>query len=253
MGRGLGLGADYRAWLTAREVPSRGYTYRIKGNITGRSHVLFSTFERDLFVWIESLGKATDIREQFPLLPLSSTLEIAEGLRIKHPRESRTDRYKVFTTDLVVFERDGSKVPRVRAIAFKPSSEINKPRTIEKDRVEDVWWSAHGLTCERLTEKDLPPFATMQSLLYVHPYFHAQRTGIPPQRLAQLEETLLQLVSRMREAPLMRIASKCDECFPDLPLGSSLTAARHFVACRRWVVDHNLNPVHPADPLILKT
>ena len=48
-GRGEGFGADYKPWLTARDVPSRGRSHRVLGVTTGRVHHLLSDIERRAF------------------------------------------------------------------------------------------------------------------------------------------------------------------------------------------------------------
>ena len=77
-GRGQGTGVDYKPWLVVQDVSSRGLVHRIKGWKAERVHHLLSNLERDYFYLLEWSLSVTDIREQFPLLPLAETLEIAD-------------------------------------------------------------------------------------------------------------------------------------------------------------------------------
>lgn len=78
-GRGQGAGANYRPWLEVHDFPSRGVIHRPLGAKTGRVHHLFGNLEFMLFLIYGVLACITDLREQFPLLPLDETLEIAQS------------------------------------------------------------------------------------------------------------------------------------------------------------------------------
>jgi len=75
-GRGQGKGGNYNPWLHIQDVASQGLVTRIKGRKTGRVHHLLSKFETEYFYALEWSDVVTDIREQYPLLPLKETLEI---------------------------------------------------------------------------------------------------------------------------------------------------------------------------------
>jgi hypothetical protein len=44
-GRGQGVGADYKPWLTVRDVPSEVRSHRIFGHVTHCTHHLLSDLE----------------------------------------------------------------------------------------------------------------------------------------------------------------------------------------------------------------
>ncbi len=48
----------------------------------------------------------TDIREQYPLLPIDDTLAIADSLDIKHPIHPKTKEPVVLTTDFYISLRN---------------------------------------------------------------------------------------------------------------------------------------------------
>src|SRR4051812_7772371 len=84
IGRGSGSEADYEPWLVIQDFSSLGRVHRIKGWKHGRVHHLFSDLERNVFLHYEVPFSVTDIREQFPLLPIEETVEIAREIGVKH-------------------------------------------------------------------------------------------------------------------------------------------------------------------------
>lgn len=100
-GKGQGRGAAYAPWLTVQDVPSQGLATRIRGHKTQRVHHLLSKLETDYFCLLEFAPTVTDIREQFPLLPLEETLAIAQSCDIRHPTDPKTQAPVVMTTDFV--------------------------------------------------------------------------------------------------------------------------------------------------------
>lgn len=89
-GRGQGRGADYKPWLFIQDVPSRGQVKRIKGTKSQREHHFMSLLEASYFYVLDWSPIVLDIREQYPLLPLEETLEIAEECNVKHPIDPST-------------------------------------------------------------------------------------------------------------------------------------------------------------------
>src|SRR4051812_20821159 len=82
-GRGQGVGLNYLPWHEVQDFPSRGVIHRPFGLKTGRVHHLFSDLEFTVFLIYDLLTRIIDIREQFPLLPLEETLEIAKKIKVK--------------------------------------------------------------------------------------------------------------------------------------------------------------------------
>src|SRR5437868_15246520 len=97
-GRGQGKGAHYKPWLTIQDVPSLGLATRILGWKTGRVHHLLSKLELTDFYTQDWAKRVIDIREQYPLLPLSETLAIAQACGIRYPTVPGTKQPVVLTT-----------------------------------------------------------------------------------------------------------------------------------------------------------
>lgn len=249
-GRGRGEGATYLPWLTVREVPSHGRSHRGKGKKSGREHTFFSDHEWRLFHILDASDAVLDLREQFPLLPLETTLTVAERLGVKHPREKGEP--KVMTSDLLVTERDPRGGSPLRwACQVKESDDLEDDRTVEVLEIERLYWQTLNIERRLVTERQIP-VPVFKSLEYLHEFFWPERGGVAPERMARIARTLESMLRTNPSAPrpLASVADACDDRLGCAP-GDSLSVARHFLATKRWRVDHSRHPVHPERPLVL--
>lgn len=138
-GFGQGRGCDYKPWLVVRDVPSLGVSSRVKGWTTDRVHELFSQLELRYFYLLDWSVSVTDIREQYPLLPLEETKEIAQELNIRHPANPRTKDPIVMTTDFVVTVCQPIGVTE-QARTVKPKEKLSSVRVLEKLEIERRYW-----------------------------------------------------------------------------------------------------------------
>jgi hypothetical protein len=153
-GRGQGIGIDYKPWLTIQDVPSRGRCQRLRGNKIPRQHELLSDQESNYFYIVEFADSITDIREQFPLLPIEQTLAIAEKLNIEHPRDPKTGEYVVMTTDfLLTISSDGAN--KLAARTIKSVDELDNKRQIEKFEIERRYWEIKDIDWRIVSEKEI--------------------------------------------------------------------------------------------------
>src|SRR5690554_6517583 len=83
-GRGSGQHANYKPWLTVRDLPSLGRVHRVFGLKSKRTHHLLSDLELSVFLMLEWHSEVTQIREQFPL-ERDITRRLAHDAGIKHP------------------------------------------------------------------------------------------------------------------------------------------------------------------------
>lgn len=244
-GRGKGVGADYNPWLHVQDVASDGRAWRIKGWKTGRDHHLFSNHERNLFLIFDWSRIVVDIREQFPL-PLDITREIAKQTGIRYP----TDREKnpvVLTTDfLVTLSTPTGNIDEART--FKPSSQLQAQRVIEKLEIERIYWQQENIDWGIITEREIPE-TLVKNIAYIHSHYDiSDRLSLPQNELYDISETLTSIVAQ-NDMPLRVAARVCDEQL-GLQRGDSLTVARHLLATRQWCVDMNI-PIEPGKPLTL--
>ena len=153
-GRGAGAGVTYLPWLTVQDVPSKGRSHRFVGRVTGRKHHLLSDLELRALLIYDWSDAVTDIREQFPL-DRDDTRRIASTMGVAHPIDGRSKVDLVMTTDIVIdFATPEGVVTVARAV--KPSSELEKARTLEKLEIERRYWAERGIDWGIVTERELP-------------------------------------------------------------------------------------------------
>ncbi|MEQ9668312.1 TnsA endonuclease C-terminal domain-containing protein [Coleofasciculus sp. G2-EDA-02] len=246
-GRGIGWGKDYLPWLTVQDVPSLGVVTRIQGIKTNRKHELFSLQETRYFYILDWSEQVTDIREQYPLLPLSETLKIAQDCGLRHPTDPVTRAPVVMTTDFCISVRFPiGVVPFARTV--KPSQELAKKAVREKFEIERRYWENRNISWKIVTEHDIPT-VLVKNIAWLHPRFHTSSLSLSEPEIDQIKNLLTHQVLQSNNS-LAKIASSGDAYF-NLRPGSSLSVARHLLATRQWLVDMN-QPIHPSRKLVLK-
>ena len=116
---------------------------------------MLSLLETDWLFAFQAINNLVDVREQFPLLTVGETLEIANQLRVAHQVDQKSNEPIVGTTDFLLTLRDGPREVNM-AIAIKPSSDLVSPRVLEKLEIQRVYWAARKTDWRILTEKELP-------------------------------------------------------------------------------------------------
>jgi hypothetical protein len=152
-GRGQGHGAAYQPWIRLGEFPNRGNSFRVQSPLTGRTHHYLSNLEYRHHLLCEYLGNVIDIREQYPIHPITETLALAHELGIAHPEFG--GHICSLTTDSLLTIDDGD-TRRQLARSLKYTSDLTDGRTLEKLELERQAWLVRGTTWELLTEHDLP-------------------------------------------------------------------------------------------------
>lgn len=135
--RGTGTGADYITWIKSREFGSMGVSTSYPDYKTGRNIELLSRGELYFYLLLRWNDNVSDIREQFPLLPLKETTEIAKELGMTPSYNGR----KVMTTDMLVTKTDGSEF----ALSVKASKNDVTPRQMELMAIEQEYWKRRGV------------------------------------------------------------------------------------------------------------
>lgn len=244
-GRGQGTGKDYIPWLKIQDVPSDGRSSRCLGWTTGRSHELLSDIERDYFYLLDYSDAVTDIREQYPLLPLEETLMIADKLGIAHPADPKTGSPNVLTTDFVI-TYDNKTLARTT----KPFSQVEDGRTIEKFEIERIYWENRHVDWGIVIDSDLPNIL-IRNIEWVHKEYYNEDVAnlgfLAIQNLQQL------LSTRLSQGEIIsRACISCDDQLGFEP-GTSLALFRHFIARKLWSVNMNerIVPTKPAKEFIV--
>lgn len=231
-------------WLDVRSFSSLGYASRVRGWKTGREHHLMSNLETDLFYLLDWSERVTDVREQYPLLPVEETVAIAEVLGVRHPSDARTKSPIVLTTDFLVTMRGQPRDVEV-ARTVKPASELESLRTLEKFEIERQYWRSRNVQWSIVTDAGLPR-ATVENIKWVHPYLHLSgQPNIPPFSLPKIDVVIREFLQCGHS--LSAGAQACDDKLGLAP-GTSLTLVRHFIASRHWLVDMGAR-IDPTAPL----
>ncbi|WJQ81934.1 TnsA endonuclease N-terminal domain-containing protein [Brevibacillus brevis] len=238
-GRGQGIGANYKPYFTAKQVPSRGKTFRPRGIKTGREHLFLSEWEYFYFLLLEWSDLVVDIREQFPLLDIEETVEIATELNVKHPIDPQNKDLKVMTTDFLITFQDGSEY----AVSFKPFKSITA-REIEKMEIERIYWARRGITWELVTDKDCPKIFA-KNIDYVHSPYYLKDYHISDSTVVKAKRLMEPMIMK-RQSKLTEITDIVDDRLGLIP-GSSLTIARHLIITKQWVInmDQIIDPNSP--------
>ncbi|HEU5374923.1 MAG TPA: TnsA endonuclease N-terminal domain-containing protein [Ktedonobacteraceae bacterium] len=246
-GRGQGTHEQYKPWLTVRDVPSHGKSYRDLGWKTGRPHYFLSTLEFLYYLTLEWSPMVTDIREQYPLLSgncaIDDTLAIADSFDIKHPAHPKTREPIVLTTDFYISLRDENGAFE-HARTVKYAKDLSKRRTIEKLEIERRYWEVRGIDWGIVTEHEIP-VTLAKNVDFLHDA-RSLSTYMPIKDIAPIAEHLTRLVLEQNQ-PLNELASLSDRQL-NLKGGVSLRVAYYLLATRQWRVDMNI-PIDPDQPL----
>lgn len=233
-GRGRGHGKDYKPWLTVRDVPSRGLSSRVKGWKTGRVHHFLSQLELSYFYTLEWSIAVIDIREQYPLLPQQSALDIADRLRIKPPTDPRTKLPIVMTTDFLVDVLVDGKI-RQRARTVKMSDALSSRRTLEKLEIERIYWEELGVDWGIVTEREIPRDLAA-NIKWIHSAKELDATSPVSAHEVALAEHLLTDSGADAHLSLGALGETLDSRLR-LSAGAGLWTIRHLIANRRMIVD----------------
>lgn len=245
LGRGKGTGANYLPWLRVQDVPSKGLSTRIEGWKTGRIHHFLSILELIYYYVLEWSSVITDIREQYPLLPLEETISIAQNCGISHPIHPKSEKPVVLTTDfLLTVSLDGQTVTHARTVKY--AADLDSPRTLKKLEIERRYWEAKGIDWGIVTEHDIPAELS-QNVNNLHESWYLA-TYMPISDLTRIIPALTSL-AQQRRLPLCKVAAVCD-----LELGfeegTSLKVAYYLIATRQWIIDM-FQLLDPSQPLEL--
>ncbi|MHB8064387.1 MAG: TnsA endonuclease N-terminal domain-containing protein [Ruminiclostridium sp.] len=144
--RGQGYGENYKPWILVHEVPSDGRSHKIYGWKHNRTYHFLSDGEFYVFLRLQKEDNVLDIREQFPLLPLQDTLDIAEKNGICHPPITKSDNKdkNILTSDLNILVSNGSEVKEI-VRTVKTEDDLKKTRTQEKLFIEKEYWTKKGI------------------------------------------------------------------------------------------------------------
>ncbi|HEX9987523.1 MAG TPA: TnsA endonuclease C-terminal domain-containing protein [Chloroflexia bacterium] len=247
-GRGQGQGANYQPWLVVREVVGRGTCWRVQGWTVDRKHELFGKLQRWHFYTLDWSAAVIDIREQYPLLPLDSTLDIAKKLGIRHPgHQSRRSPAGVLMVDFMVTKMsNGVRWNEAHMLSYaKRRSEEGSEQTRKVLDIKKRWLEAHGIKVVEITDETLS-IELAKNVHMVHKHLDIS------ERVHCLQSELDLVVRTLSEyawsgMALRDAAKRCEEVF-SLPPGSGLAIAYHLIATKRWQINMHV-PINASQPL----
>ncbi|MBV6716560.1 TnsA endonuclease N-terminal domain-containing protein [Paenibacillus chitinolyticus] len=197
-----------------------------------------SNFERAYFYMVDWSDRISDIREQYPCLPLERTIEIAAELGIEHPKDPHTKEPIVITTDFMLSIGNDSQYART----LKHSGDLSI-RTVEKLSIEQRYYNEQGIDWKVVTDREIPQ-AFVQNVEWLH------RSKFLEFAPAEINENLIGILAPKllveilkQNRPLSTITIEFDEK-TGLPTGSSMFIVQHMLANKNWVVDmyKKINP-----------
>ncbi len=252
-GKGQNEHAEYQPWLNVRDVPSRGLSTRRKGWKTGRVHHFLSKLEKKYHNTLEWSKIVIDIREQYPLLPLEETLEIAKQCGFDHPaiqnkHDPKTRDPIVVTTDfLITLMIDGKRVERARTVKY--AADLQSPRVLEKLEIERRYWEARGISWGIVTEHEIPGVLA-DNVEHLYPNRYLDEDSRYSRRELYSAATALTQTVQGSTLSLRHIALDCDAVLGFDP-GTCLSIAYFLIANRYWEIDM-YTPIQPGKRLELK-
>ena len=255
-GHGCGRSSQYESWLKIQDVASLGRSTRMLGWKTDRINHCLSDLERNYLLLLDWSDKVIDIREQFPLLPLEQTLQIANELNIKHPTDPKTKQPIVMTTDFLVTIKDRYHVID-SARTLKYSKDLDSPRILEKFQIEKIYWHKKGIDWGIVTEMDIPKVMAENIRHLRQSYFMEDDIDFSPKDLPVLSQYLIQ---KLRQSYLVKSISEITREFDEqlyFEAGSGLKLFKYLLAKKKIWIDiacklnfNTLNVVHfPEDTL----
>lgn len=230
-GRGQGEGAEYTPWLKVGDFSSTGRGHRIKNPKTGRIHHFFSDLEADYFwhlIWNDNI---VDIREQYPLLPVEETEEIALRLEYKYPYEPGENTRHVMTTDFLVTVKN-SDGEYIVARYVKHAKELKDTRTIEKFEIEREYWASRGIELRAVTEESFDRRAA-RNIAFLMGYYSSLPQLSDPNMLTKIVDHIYKLIiPAWKYHSLSSLMMSVDNKF-GLPSGTTLSVFFYLAAHKK--------------------
>ncbi|WP_026585113.1 heteromeric transposase endonuclease subunit TnsA [Bacillus sp. J33] len=245
-GYGQGTGEDYKPFIQAHDnkVASKGWLTRHLGWKTNRIYHTLSNHERNYLYFLEWLDEVVDIREQFPLLPLSRTEEIAEQLGIKHAQLDENS--VVMTTDFVItLKTSNGLIDVVRTV--KPANKLDN-RTLELFEIERRFFTEQGINWEIVSEKKLPKTLIKNVEWMCEARYLDTRPGIDQELVDLVSKPLFKEITLDDgKNSISKICLRCDKEY-GLEAGSCMFILQYMLANKKWSTDMTI-PIKESKPL----
>ncbi len=171
-GRGEGSGKDYKPFIKAREINSKGTCSNAIDWKTGRQMELLSQTELQIFMQLRWDDSIDEIREQIPLdLQILNNIISKTNTELEnagHPKLTlRYDENHMLTSDMVIF-RNG-EISEAISVKYDKYNLSNKD--VETAWIEKKYWAEMGSGFRMLDRSDVNPIL-VQNLRLVTEYYN---------------------------------------------------------------------------------
>jgi hypothetical protein len=142
-------GRKYIPFIDPRDIKSDGSKGRVPDfENDGQDRRVLSNNER-LFAYLLMFdNNILWCKEQYPLLPLERSIEVAKRLGLRHPKYPGTSVHAVMTTDFYCGKIDGAEV--VYSIKdddqMKELTERKLKNLEDKEKIQRAFWKSKGIT-----------------------------------------------------------------------------------------------------------
>ncbi|AKA71485.1 heteromeric transposase endonuclease subunit TnsA [Clostridium scatologenes] len=241
-GRGTGVGEAYKPWIKIQDVPSLGRRTRLKGIKTGRQHEFLSDMEKNYFYILEYSDLITDIREQYPLLPIEETLTIANELGVEHPKDPRNGENIVMTTDFLITKEFQGETANI-ARTVKQKDKLMNKRVIEKFEIERIYWKRREIDWGIVTEQEIDKVLA-QNISFFHSYYHVDELdSLIDIDEIELEDLVLEYTKRIVDvnSSIRKVSSLFDKDM-NLHKGTGISIFKHLLA-KKIILINLLEPM----------
>ncbi|WHH60978.1 TnsA endonuclease N-terminal domain-containing protein [Petroclostridium sp. X23] len=247
-GRCLKDGKEYIPWIKVPEIPSRGTSLRTYNIQTQRQHHMLSRLESFYYMtleWYEDVIK--DIKEQYAILNMDETIQIAHEIGVKHPAAPKTKVIVPITTDFLIEIQVDDKTKTI-ARTVKYEKDLLKKRTREKLEIERIYYERHGIDWGIITEKNIDK-VFIGNIIWVRKA--KSLDGVPEldiDKIIHIEESMRRAILQNNKE-IAKIASTISDEY-GMSSGTGMFIVRFLIANKIWQVDMH-QPITPITQLNL--
>ncbi|MGF6447600.1 hypothetical protein QF002_008476 [Paraburkholderia youngii] len=140
-GMGIGEGANCRAWRELQDLPTSGTGRVVHGIRVSRNYELTDAASVTLFYLLERQRTIKDIRERWPILDLSRTLQLAYQFGVAHP--CRRGVPEPLTFDFLITEQRSEKAYKaVNLLHAEKSLDVREQSLL---MIRQAWCNERGV------------------------------------------------------------------------------------------------------------
>ncbi|APE06681.1 hypothetical protein BM528_13630 [Alteromonas sp. RW2A1] len=160
---------QYVPYIKVKRSPTVGKGSKVFNPESDQTHEVLSILETQLLRYLAFVPNITSVKTQYPLLPISNTLEIADAMSVKHPsyrpkgkhirHALKVDQAVVMTSDFLIDYTDGEGELHQCALALKTvnddgdfSDKAGRDLNIRnKLNIEAEYWRNDGIEWRLIT------------------------------------------------------------------------------------------------------